>query len=237
MSGYAVVAQYYDALAAEGHALVDAQIAAALRGLETQHGPVVDIGAGTGLTTRVIADALPDAEILAIEPDASMRCGLMTRLWCDTELRRRVTILPLPALEVALPDVISGVVASASLVHFSAEERQRLWTMLARRLAARGRIIAEIQCPEAVDVPERLMASATVGRVEYQGWAQARAVGPDSQLWRMTYRATTDGVETSRHVTAFVCWTASARQVAAEAVRAGLVAEPVGDLVVMCPEK
>lgn len=73
MSGYAITAQFYDAMAGELHAAVDARIAAALAGFETDGAPVIDIGAGTGLTTRVIARALPEAGILAIEPDPAMR--------------------------------------------------------------------------------------------------------------------------------------------------------------------
>lgn len=98
MTGYAVTAQYYDPLAATGHAEVDAQIAAALAGLETKAGPVLDIGAGTGLTTALIAASLPEAEVWAIEPDPAMRPALMTRVWNDPDLRRRVTILPFAAL-------------------------------------------------------------------------------------------------------------------------------------------
>lgn len=115
-------------------AVVDAAIAAALGPLRHVRDPVLDIGAGTGLTTALIARAAPHAEILAIEPDPAMRSALMTRVWSDPDMRQRVTIMPMDALSAPLPERIAGAVLSASLVHFSPDERRCLWARLASRL-------------------------------------------------------------------------------------------------------
>lgn len=231
MTGYAVTAQYYDPLAATGHAEVDARIVAALAGLRTSPGPILDIGAGTGLTTALIAKALPEAEIWAIEPDPAMRPALMTRVWNDTDLRRRVTILPFAALEAPLPATIVGAVLSASLVHFAPDERRRLWAALTERLVPGGRIIAEIQCPEAIDIAPAPMGPVRVGRVDYWGTAQAYAVGPDSQQWTISYRAEMDGTVLAEESVQYRCWTVSLEAVAAEAETAGLTVTIAGDLV------
>lgn len=229
--GYDITAPFYDVLADESHANVDGQIAAQLRGLEACDGPIIDLGAGTGLTTRLIAAALPEARILAVEPHPAMRAALMTRICSSHDLRRRVSVLPQPIFQAPLPPVVAGIVASASLVHFDAEERQRLWALLAARLAPRGRIIVEIQCPEAIDLPQQRMATARVGQIDYEGYAEARRIDGERQLWRMTYRSSLAGTELERQSTEYLCHAVSARQVVSEGVRAGFRGEIVGDLV------
>jgi trans-aconitate methyltransferase len=233
MSSYAITAQYYDVMAADQHARVDAQIAAMLHGFDTSAGPFVDIGAGTGLTTRVIASALPDAEILAVEQDPSMRAALMTRVCSDSDLRRRVTILPMSILDASLPASISGAVMSAALVHFNSDERALLWRVLARHLAPNGRIVLEIQCPEAIDIPETRMATGRIGRVDYEGYARATRLDDERQSWAITYRALMDGVEIEKQTAHFVCHAANGSRVIEEAAAAGLIGRIDGDLVVL----
>lgn len=233
MNGYDVTSQFYDVMAGDQHAGVDAQISAALNGLDCSGGPIVDIGAGTGLTTRAIATTLPDAEILAVEPHPGMRASLLTRIWADADLKRRVSILPMSVFDAPLPATISGAVASAVLVHFDARGREQLWRLLASRLVARGRVVVEIQCPAAVDLPETRMATSRLGRIEYEGYAQATALGESRQRWRMTYRALLDDVEIARQVAEFVCHSVSASQVVDEAARAGFMARISADLVVL----
>lgn len=52
----------------------------AVAGLATDAGPVVDVGAGTGLGTAVLADALPATEIIAVEPHPALRAALLAWL-------------------------------------------------------------------------------------------------------------------------------------------------------------
>lgn len=233
MSAYAVTAQYYDAMADEQRSAIDTQISDALRGLETGGHPVVDIGAGTGLTTQIIASSLPEAEVLAVEPDPAMRPAIMTRVWSDPDLRRRVSILPMSILVAPLPPVVSAAVASATLVHFSPQEREQLWALLSARLSPAGRAVIEIQCPVAEDTPETCIATAQVGRVAYEGWACAQRVDDARQHWRIRYVARLNGVEIDRRCTNYVCWVASAAQVLAEAGAVGLEGHTSGDLVVL----
>ncbi|NLR73377.1 class I SAM-dependent methyltransferase [Novosphingobium sp. ERN07] len=233
MEGYAITAQYYDPLAAATHADVDRQIAAALEGLDTALGPIVDIGAGTGLTTALIARTLAAAEILAIEPDPAMRSALMTRIWSDPDLRERVTILPFGALSAPLPEQIAGAVLSAALVHFAPADREMLWALFAERLAQTGRIVVEVQCPTADDMPDTQMASVQVGRINYQASASAQRIGPDRQRWHMSYRAGIGERELRCDQTTYECWVVSADTIVAEAARAGLTGRITNDLVVL----
>ena len=233
MSAYAVTAQFYDAVASEQQSAVNAQIAEALTGLETTEYPVVDIGAGTGLTTQVIADALPEAEVLAVEPDPAMRPAIMARVWSDPDLRRRVSILPMSILDAPLPPVLSAAVASATLVHFSPREREQLWALLAARLAPAGCAVIEIQCPVAREVSETCVATVRVGRISYEGWASAQRVDDVRQRWRVRYVSRLDGVEIDHQYTNYVCWVVSAEQVLAEANAFGLAGHATNDLVVL----
>ncbi len=235
MTAYAVTAQFYDAMAGDQRAAVDLEIAEALKGLSTEGHPVVDVGAGTGLTTRVIAAALPDAEILAVEPDPAMRPALMTRLWSDPDLRQRVSILPMSLFAAPLPPVISAAVASASLVHFDPQQREELWALLSSRLSPAGRAVLEIQSPSAEDAPETRVASARVGRVDYECWASAQRLDAARQRWRMSYISRMDGAEIDRQSTDYECWAISSEGVLAEARAFGLRGFGKGSLVVLEP--
>lgn len=232
-SSYAVTAAYYDAVASQECSAIHSELAGALRNLETASDPVVDIGAGTGLSTRLIANALPEAEILAVEPDPSMRAGLMARVWSDPALRRRVTILPMPVLSAQLPLAVSAMVASGSLVHFDPQERQELWALISRRLAPTGLAIVDVQCPVARDVPATRIATSQVGRITYEAWASASRVGDTCLRWRMSYVSRLDGDEIDRQDVDFVCWAISAEQVVVEVEAHGLRALRTGGLVVL----
>lgn len=228
-----MTASVYDAVAADSHASVDAEIVAALEGMPTDGGPVVDIGAGTGLTTAVIAATLPSAEILAVEPDPAMRAALVTRVYADVGLRRRVSILPVGILEAPLGDALSGAVASASLVHFSPVDRMHLWASLAKRLSPTGRIIVEVQCPKAIDVPRSMVAASRIGRVSYEAWAEARSIGSDRQQWSLTYRTILDNVMLDEQRVDHICWTIDGAEILNETSGKGLVGHQIGNLVVL----
>ena len=233
VSGYAVTAPFYDAIAAEQHKDVDKQIAGELDGLETAGFPVVDIGAGTGLTSLLIAGVLPKTSILAVEPDSAMRSALMTRVCSHSELRRRVSILPMELFAAPLPSVVSAFVASASLVHFEPRDRQRLLALIARRLSPIGRAILEIQCPDPLDIPETKIASTRVGSVAYEAWASAVRIDEKRQRWNMRYTARLNGAEIDRQDTDYICWAASSDMVLKEAATHGLRGFKTKNLVVL----
>ncbi len=235
-STYAVTAQFYDAVASEQRAAVDREFEHCLQGIETGGAPIVDIGAGTGLTTRAIARICPHTHILAIEPDPVMRAALMTRVCSESSLREYVSILPQPLLSAPLPPVISAAVASASLVHFDFQQRQEMWALLASRLLPGGRVLIEIQCPVAEDVEERSVATAMVGQVRYEALASARRLNEQQQLWRMRYVAIFDGVEIAREHTEYLCWTVSAAQLLSEVADFGFTGQEIGNLLVLKPE-
>nr|WP_203607521.1 Gfo/Idh/MocA family oxidoreductase [Streptomyces sp. SID11385] len=169
-AAYSPSAEFFDLVAAEHTATASAPaVAALLADADLDTGPVVDIGAGTGLLTEAVARARPDAEIIASEPSVGMRAVLTSRVFSDEDLRTRVTVTADAAPDLNLPDRIGVVLLCGVLGHLDAEERARLWRRLTRRLAPGGLVIVELmQFEEPTTLPETRLATATAGHHRYE---------------------------------------------------------------------
>jgi SAM-dependent methyltransferase len=170
-------------------------LADALAGLCTVEGqPIVDVGAGSGLGTEVIAKACPDAEILAVEPNPALRTALLSRVAGNGPLAERVTVVGTDLLSAMLPDRIAGLVGMNVIGHFDPKEREALWTLLATKLAPRGRAVLNLYPPTRPEpVPPTPMAEVRLGRRRYTGTSAAEPAGEDAITWRMSYRVEQDG--------------------------------------------
>ena len=208
-------------------------LAAALAGLETKAGPVVDVGAGSGLGVRVIADTLPRADVVAVEPDRGLRTALLAVVTSDPDLTARVTVLGVDLLAAPLPPTISGMVAMNVLGHFDPRQRTALWELLAERLAPTGRAVLTLDPVTAAPVPPTALPDVRVGRRRYAGTAQATVLADHLMEWQVDYTV---------HEDAEVVGTAAARypwhvldlpELDDELARAGLHRAPAGatDLV------
>jgi thiazolinyl imide reductase len=198
-AAYSPSAEFFDLFAAEHAATSSAPaVAALLADADLSTGPVVDIGAGTGLVTEAVARARPDAEIIACEPSAGMRAVLTSRVFSDEDLRARVTVTADAAPDLDLPDRISVVLLCGVLGHLDAEERAGLWRRLTRRLAPDGLVIVELmQFDRPVAVPETRLATARAGHHRYE-WSFGGA--PDEAqdgMMRLhsTWRVYRDGAD------------------------------------------
>jgi len=169
-SPYTPSAEFFDLVAAEHTATASAPaVAALLADADLSGGPVVDIGAGTGLVTEAVARARPDAEILACEPAVGMRAVLTSRVFSDPDLRSRVTVTADAAPDLELPDRVSAVLLCGVLGHLDADGRAGLWRRLNRRLAPGGLVVVELmQFEEPLTLPETRLATATAGRHRYE---------------------------------------------------------------------
>lgn len=220
---YAAAAEFYDLMATPYVATVEPVLTRLLAEVDTIAGPVTDIGAGTGLSTVLVAEALPDARIVAVEPAAAMRAVLLSRLAARRDLRERITVLPTGFLDTPLPPECAAVVALGVIGHFDTATRPRVWTAIADALVAGGHAVVEVQRPGRVEAsPERRYTTARAGDLRYEGWSRADPVDADSLIWRMTYRTyraekLVQEVHTEHHV-----WPADADRLTAEARRAGL---------------
>ncbi|MFH8442077.1 Gfo/Idh/MocA family oxidoreductase [Streptomyces sp. NPDC018026] len=211
-SSYTPSAEFFDLVAAEHTATASAPaVAALLADADLSGGPVVDIGAGTGLVTEAVARARPDAEILACEPAVGMRAVLTSRVFSDPDLRSRVTVTADAAPDLELPDRVSAVLLCGVLGHLDADGRARLWRRLNRRLAPGALVVVELmQFEEPLTLPETRLATATAGRHRYE-WSFGGA--PDEtedgvmrlhSTWRV-YRD--DATEAQREVRDSYRWT------------------------------
>ncbi|WND34098.1 Gfo/Idh/MocA family oxidoreductase [Streptomyces sp. BB1-1-1] len=169
-AAYSPSAEFFDLVAAEHTATSSAPaIAALLADADLSTGPVVDIGAGTGLVTEAVVRARPDAEVIACEPSVGMRAVLTSRVFSDEDLRTRVTVTADSAPDLELPDRISVVLLCGVLGHLDAEERAGLWRRLIRRLAPGGLVVVELmQFESPLTLPETRLATTRAGRHRYE---------------------------------------------------------------------
>ena len=216
---YSPTAEFFD-LAAGPHVSAGSApaVVAAFADVDTSAGPVVEIGAGTGLVTAALARAYPDLEILACEPATGMRAVLTSRVYRDPDLRRRVTVSAESAPDVELPESISGAVVCGVAGHLGGDDRRRLWRALADRLVPGGVIVVELMHlarPRTL-APTRL-ARAALGDQRYEWWMSGEPDGPDRMRLCTTWRVLR-GDRVVREVADHYHWhTLTLSQVAAEA--------------------
>jgi SAM-dependent methyltransferase len=239
---YAVTAEFYDLAMKPHRERLAPQLSEALSDADPAAGPVLDLGAGTGLSTVIVAEALPEAAIVALEPSRAMRSVLLSRLLADGDLRRRVTALPFDLAayltKAGPPETLGGAVALGMMGHLEPSARAALWRMLGERLAPGAPAVIELQPPERPEeVPRTLHARTEVGELTYEGWSSASPTGPRSLRWTMTHRVLRAGTPLEEHTTEHPFLTISARDVAREAATAGLACEPheEGLLVLRAP--
>jgi len=132
---------------------------------------VLEVGAGSGLGTRVLAQETR-AQIVALEPNLLMRSILTARVADDVDLAHRVTVVAgsVPQDLSVLPDRVDAVVCTHVLGHLDADERRSLFTWVADRLDLHGAMLVTTQ--EHADSTDSrapdLTASRMLGRYEYR---------------------------------------------------------------------
>ena len=129
---------FYDLFAENGHVPeIREKLPPLLAGIQRS---ILEIGAGTGLITTSLADWTP-AEIFALEPSASMRGVLLSRLCSHPELLRRVTVLSGDALSVDLDEPVEAVVMINVMYALEPDYRKQLWPVLSAQLEPAGLLV------------------------------------------------------------------------------------------------
>ena len=228
---YAVSGEYLHLLSRSAWTAMRPRLAAALAGVDPAAGPVLELGAGTGLGTDVVLDTVGN-DVLAAEPSASLRAVLLARL--ADRATDRVTVYPGGATEVPLPDRIAAVVGVHMVGHLAPPDRKRLWAAVAERLAPGGPVVLNVQPPATAEaVPEFPWMGAPVGGLVYEGTGSAEPTGPDSVRWRMRYRTRReDGTVIAEASAEYAWWIVTADGLATELADAGLEPSVDDDLVV-----
>jgi hypothetical protein len=229
---YDASAPYLHLLSAPMWTDLGPRLVAALSGADPAAGPVLELGAGTGLGTERILATLPDCPVLAAEPSAALRAVLLARLRAMAG-GERVTVLPVGAAEVTPPERLAAVVGMHMVGHLAPDTRRTLWPALAARLAPGAPVVLNVQPPEtATAVPAWPPFGVRQGELTYQGTGSAEPTGPESVRWRMEYATVRDGVVVEEAVAEYEWWVLSAAGLAAELTGAGLRTELDGDLVI-----
>ncbi|WP_017573637.1 class I SAM-dependent methyltransferase [Nocardiopsis halotolerans] len=214
---YARSGQYLDMMIAGWWDHHRAALTQALGDLPADSGPVVDAGAGGGHGTRLIAETLPGARVLAVEPSLPLRTVLLSRVADAPGLRDRVTVDGDDLLSAHLPDRIGGMVMANLLGHFSPHERDRLWEDLAPRLAPGAFVLLNLAAPLRPQRIERTrMSEVGLGERSYVGWAAAEPSGPEQVNWHMTYEVHEGDRVLSRDDVHYDWWTVTEDALRAE---------------------
>jgi hypothetical protein len=130
-------------------------------------------------------------------------------------------------LELLGPDAEIFAIEPTRIMHFSPEQRVRLWREWARALHPGGLLIMESQRPRTVTaVPSSVIPGGTLGRHRYDTFARADVVGENLIRWVMTYR-TWHGDDLIREEAAELdCHVISDEMLAAELSAVGLEPHP-----------
>lgn len=222
-------AEFLDIMSHDVWRVLAPLLAEALAAADPVAGPVVDIGAGSGLGTLAIAKVLPQAEIIAVEPSAGLRAVLLSRVHDDPDLARRVTVLDTDIQHAALPDRFGAVVAMNMIGHLGRGDRDALWAMLASRLAPGVPAVLGLQPPDAaIALPDTRFCEIPVGRRVYEGWGRAEPLAADAVTWHMRYRILEDGAPVAEHAVDYRWWIVSPAGLRAEVGEHGFTARQVG---------
>ncbi|WP_139348004.1 class I SAM-dependent methyltransferase [Nocardia donostiensis] len=187
-SDYAAAAEFYELVADRQVRVSGPVLVTALAGVDTSAGPVVEIGAGTGRVTEIIAEVLPGARVLAAEPCDPMRAVLTARV-LRGDLRDRVTVVAESAQTLPLPDRISAAVVFGVVNHLTPDERVDLLRRLARRLPQGAPIVVELMGgTRAQPVRRTRILREPIGGLVYEWWGSAEPVTDRRLHWRTTWK-------------------------------------------------
>ncbi|MGP3910247.1 class I SAM-dependent methyltransferase [Nonomuraea sp. 10N515B] len=195
---YSLAVPFYDLWHEDGHVpMIRELLPPLLKGVRRS---VMEIGAGTGLITRVILRETP-AEVYAVEPSFGMRSVLLNRLAEDPDALSRVTVLSCGALEAEADEPVEAIVMISVLHSFDAEQRAELWRVLRRQLEPGGLLLFNWR-ERATPVPgePEVVGSYRVGRHTYEIAGQVLAVAGETAKTRYFYRVKQRGVMISEDV-------------------------------------
>lgn len=218
---YALSGEFLDVLSQDAWAGLVEPVTAALAGADPSAGPLVDLGAGSGRGTLLLAGLAAEATVLAVEPSAAQRAVLLARAVDDPSLRGRLTVVAATAEAADLPERLGAVLAMNMIGHVEPVERALLWRRIGERLPPGAPLVVNVQPPARVEaVPETTFASATVGRHRYVGSGRAEPDGTNTLVWHMRYQVCDESGAVVRDVAAAYRW----HVVSPEALEAELTA-------------
>jgi hypothetical protein len=183
---YGGAAEFYDLMAQPVWALRSPILLRAFQKVDPALGPLLDVGAGTGLGLELAARVLPTLRIVAVEPSLGMRIALHTRLAARPGLAERTTVVPGTLGDAELPPRLCAALVLGVVGHLPLPERQQLWRLLAERLANGAPALIDVLDRTAPPTRARVrLGSRRVGELSYESWSEG---GAEFERWTITYR-------------------------------------------------
>lgn len=184
--------EFYD-LVTRTHSEGGGALRSALAGVDPSAGPILDVGAGTGRSVGIIAEAVPGARIIAVEPDLVMRTVLTHRVVSDDDLRPRVTIVAEAAQTMPVPERLSAIVLFGVAGMLDRDERSRLWSRLLPSLAPGAPVLVELlPISRPQPLPPMPYAKERVGDYVYEATLQGEPGEDDIMVLHTTWRVSGD---------------------------------------------
>ncbi|NEW44295.1 class I SAM-dependent methyltransferase [Nocardia cyriacigeorgica] len=231
---YALSAEFYDVMAAPHWETKRAILVEALTGSGPITAPIVDIGAGSGLSTMTIAEAVPEVPIHAVEPSAAMRAALVSRLLTHADHAARVTVHPDIAEEVTLPETVGAAVLFGVIGYLDRPARQRFWAQLSARLTPHAPVVVEFMpLDRPQPVPEMMIAKQRIGQRDNEIHIRGEPADAESQRWTMRY-VVREGEAIVREFTADHLWrTVGIDELSREAGEHGMTCEQLSPIIAL----
>ncbi|GHJ43835.1 hypothetical protein Cs7R123_11770 [Catellatospora sp. TT07R-123] len=227
---YTVTAEFYDLLQAAQHRAVTVPLLD--RWLGRPVVGVLDVGAGTGLDTVLLAERC-DVTVHAVEPSSTMRAVLLGRLTARADLLARVRVHAREVERLGLAGVADFAWCRNTVSGFDTAGRAAALAAMATALVPGGRLV--VQRPPAVALPDRGdLPSVLVGGDLYSGELTTTPVGDQRVRWRFAYRVSRDGALVRQEDETFEGHVVTPEAFARELAAAGFTveAEDIGDTVV-----
>lgn len=226
---YAATASAYDLYIAAYRRNQVAALKALRPRLSPSAGPILDVGAGSGLNFAWVLSHVPGSEVIAIEPSQSMRALALQRIAANPGWFPRVTVRPEDFFSAPLPATLGGGILLGVLGHFDSGERAAVFAELATRLATGAAALVDLQEPETPTRVEPFeFTAARIGQLRYKGIAEAWPAGGETMRWRMTYLTLEDERILTEETTEHLYHHPAASTVTEEAARVGLDLERLG---------
>ena len=190
---------------------------------------ILDVGAGSGSSVVHILESLPEARVVALESDASMRSLLLAKIAARPDLWSRVTLRPEDLFSAPLPASLGGAVLCGVLGTLDAGERAAVLAELGARLQVGAVALVELRGPQR---PERIYpvdeTVAEVGALRYRVITEGWPVDTELMRWRVEYLTLDGEVVIVEDVAEFSYRHPSPLTVCAEAAAVGLQATRMG---------
>lgn len=230
---YAEAGEFYDVVSDEQWRLRKTDFQRVLSLLGAVEGVILDIGSGTGHGVVVAAEALPDADIFAIEPSPTMRTALLSRVMQTGDLRQRVTVIPSTFETAELPDRLRAVLFLGCIGFVDDNVRRGFWARLAPRMSPEALVLVDVMMISRPQIVEKTrLAKIPVGHNTYHVWLEGVPKDDLYQNWLLTYQITKDGVSILERKVEFPWRTLSLEDIAVEAAPYGFEFEKLTDTLI-----